>query len=110
MQQHSKRSYLFVAVFSVVALSIAALPVVAQNYTVDINPANFVAAVDNPFFPHLPGMRWVYEGQTQDGLEHDEITVVAEKHTIMGVETTAARDIVKVDNELIEDTYTVIAS
>gem|GEM_PF-2394308 len=65
-----------------------------QAYDVKIDPANFVTVIDNPYHPRLPGMRWVYEGQTAEGLERVEIEVLTETHEIMGVQTTIMRDTV----------------
>ena len=76
------------------------------EYSVDIDPANFVDVVDNPYFPRLPGMRWVYEGQTEDGeVEHVEIEVLSDTREVMGVQVTIMRDTVSVDGEVVEDTY-----
>ena len=33
-----------------------------------IVPADFVAKIDNPFFPLVPGTTFIYEGQTSEGL------------------------------------------
>jgi uncharacterized membrane protein YkoI len=77
----------------------------AAVYTVNINPADFVSVIDNPYFPHLPGTKYVYEGQTEDGLERIEIEVLAETKQVMGIEATVTRDAVYLDGELIEDTF-----
>ena len=37
-------------------------------YAPDIEADDFVSGVDHPFFPLTPGLRNVYEGQTEDGL------------------------------------------
>jgi hypothetical protein len=36
-----------------------------------IDPSNFVARVDNLYFPLTPGTTFIYEGQTTQGFEHD---------------------------------------
>ena len=77
----------------------------SSEYSVEIDPANFVAVIDNPYFPHIAGMRWVYEGQTLDGLERNEIEILSETREVMGVQTTIMHDVVYVDGELTEDTY-----
>jgi hypothetical protein len=38
-------------------------------YSPAIDPANFVATVDNPYNPLPPGTTYVYEGNTADGLD-----------------------------------------
>ncbi len=69
-----------------------------------INPANFVAKIDNPYFPLKPGTTLVYEGQTARGFEHSEFFVTHNTKVILGVTCIEVRDTVKVDGQLIEDT------
>jgi len=80
-----------------------------NGYTVDINPADFVAVVDNPYFPHIPASKFVYEGQTKDGLERVEIVILEEPKVVMGVTTTVMRDTVYLDGQIKEDTYDWLA-
>ena len=75
------------------------------NYEPDVDPANFVAVVDNPYFPMLVGSRWVYEGEADGEAERVEIVVTDERKTVMGIAATVVRDSVYVDDELVEDTY-----
>ena len=93
----------------VVAPTQVATEPVNNGYTVNINPADFVAVVDNPYFPHIPGSKFVYEGQTKDGLERVEIIVLEETKMVMGVTTTIMRDTVFVDGQIKEDTYDWLA-
>lgn len=72
-------------------------------YTVEIDPANFVTVVDNPYFPLVPGTTRVYDEAR--GLERIEITVLDETRVVMGVECVVVHDQVTVDGEVIEDTY-----
>ncbi|HEX2619241.1 MAG TPA: hypothetical protein VHL11_03810, partial [Phototrophicaceae bacterium] len=81
----------------------------APGYTVTIDPANFVTVVDNPYFPRIPGTKWVYEGQTADGLEHNELEILTDTREIMGVTTTVIHDVVNLDGVLIEDTLDFFA-
>ncbi len=76
---------------------------------VEIDPANFVAVIDNSYYPHIPGTSWVYEGQTADGMEHVEIQVLTDTHDVMGVKTTVVRDTVYLDGVVHEDTYDYFA-
>lgn len=75
------------------------------EYQPTINVADFVAVVDNPYFPHLPGTKMVYEGQTEEGLERIEIEVLSETKEVMGIPATVMRDTVYLDGVLIEDTF-----
>src|SRR5262249_27205766 len=73
-------------------------------YDPAIAPANFVAGIDNQFFPLVPGTTFVYEGQTPDGLEHDEFAVTHNTRVILGVTCIEVHDTVTTDGVLTEDT------
>jgi hypothetical protein len=70
-----------------------------------VDPASFVAAVDNPFFPLVPGTRLIYEGATDQGVERIEVFVTRETKTVMGVRCVVVRDTVWLNGELEEDTW-----
>lgn len=76
-----------------------------EPYTVNLNPADFVAVVDNPYLPRIPGTKYVYEGQTVDGLERSEREVLSETREVMGIAATVVKDLVYLDGELSADTY-----
>ena len=69
-----------------------------------IDPSNFVTRVDNPYFPLTPGTTFVYEGQTTQGFEHDEVAVTHHTRVILGVRCVEVRDTVRTDGQLTEDT------
>ncbi|HYR95705.1 MAG TPA: hypothetical protein VEM57_03170 [Candidatus Binatus sp.] len=73
-------------------------------YHAAIDPANFVAAIDNPYFPLKPGTRFVYEGQTPQGLEHVEFFVTHNTKVILGVTCVEVHDTVQTAGQLTEDT------
>ena len=75
------------------------------EYEPDIDPANFVDTIDNPWFPATPGKKYIYEGQTEDGLERIEVYNTNETRIVMGVTCTVIRDTVSIGGELFEDTY-----
>jgi hypothetical protein len=74
------------------------------DYAPDIDPANFVTGVDNPYLPFAPGARWVYEGTDDGENEHIEVTVTDERREVMGIPVVVVRDTVELDGELAEDT------
>ncbi|MBM3144774.1 MAG: hypothetical protein FJ010_07350 [Chloroflexi bacterium] len=81
-------------------------PAASEAYTVNPSPADFVAGVDNPYFPLLPGAQWVYEAKLENGtIERIEIEILAETRQVNGVTATILHDAVYVDGELMEDTY-----
>ena len=75
------------------------------DYAPELDPADFVATVDNPYFPLIPGTTWVYEGQDDDETERVEVEVLEETRDIQGITATVVRDTVYVDGEIAEDTY-----
>jgi hypothetical protein len=77
----------------------------SKAYTVNIQPADFVDIVNNPYFPLSPGTKYIYEGKTEDDLERIEIEILYETREVMGVTATILHDVVYLNGELIEDTY-----
>ena len=75
-----------------------------QPYPPVIDPANFVSVIDNPYFPLTPGTTFIYEGKTEKGNEHNEVIVIPEVKTILGVPCVVVSDTVTVDGKLEEAT------
>jgi hypothetical protein len=69
------------------------------------DPSGFVAGVSNPYWPLAPGTRWSYEARTGEGTETIEVVVLPQTRDVMGVTCTVVRDTVKLDGELVEDTF-----
>lgn len=67
--------------------------------------ANFVAGVQNPYFPLVPGTVLTYRQETQDGVETDTVTVTHDTKTILGVTTFVVHDAVYLNGALAEDTF-----
>ena len=59
-----------------------------------LHPTDFVARVDNPWFPLEPGSRWRYRAVDEDGHFTDEMHVTHRTKTILGVQTTVVHDVV----------------
>lgn len=76
----------------------------AAPYDPVIDPADFVANIDNPYFPLTPGTTFIYEGLTDSDLEHNEVFVTHNTKVILGVTCLEVRDTVHLNGELIEDT------
>jgi hypothetical protein len=82
----------------------AALP--QGSEPVELDPAEFVAAIDNPYWPMVPGSTWVYrETDAEGAVQRVEVTVTDRTKTILGIEATVVHDVVTEDGELIEDTF-----
>lgn len=76
-----------------------------SDYDPQVDPADFVASIDNPWMPFTPGSRWAYESLTDDGLERIEVVVTDDHKTVMGIDATVVRDTVTLDGSVIEDTW-----
>ena len=59
-----------------------------------LQPSDFVARVDNPWFPLKPGSRWHYRGVEEDGRFIDNMRVTHRTKRIKGVRTTVVHDVV----------------
>jgi hypothetical protein len=82
----------------------AALP--QGDEQVELDPADFTAEIDNPYWPMTPGSKWVYRELDEEGNEQRvEVTVTDETKTIMGIEALVVHDVVTQDGEVLEDTY-----
>ena len=75
------------------------------RYAPELDPADFVDVIDNPYLPFAPGMTWVYEGEEDGESERVEVAVLDETRLVEGIVATVVRDTVYVDGQLVEDTY-----
>jgi len=73
-----------------------------ESYAPTIDPAHFVARVDNEFFPLIPGTRYVYA--TLDGNERVDVYVTEQTKEILGVTCTVVRSREFENGELAEET------
>ena len=72
---------------------------------VELDPADFVRSIDNPYWPMAPGTTWVYREVGADGSrQRVEVTVTDRTKTILGITATVVHDQVTEDGELVEDT------
>lgn len=75
------------------------------QYNPVINPDDFVAQINNAYFPLVPGTTFVYEGVSEDGFERDEMMVTNQSKDIIGASCTVVWDRVWLDGSLVEETY-----
>jgi hypothetical protein len=71
----------------------------------DINPANFVRYVTNPFFPLKPGTTFFYQGTKDGEPTSDTMSVTRKTKLILGVTCTVVRDQAFEAGVLVEDTF-----
>ena len=84
-----------------------ALAPIHGTYSPKIDPKNFVAGVDNRWFPLKPGTTFHYKGVQEDGKtpQTDDALVTRRHKTIQGVKCTVVQDSVFSRGKLIERTF-----
>ncbi len=90
--------------FAAAVLLLAALyatPAVA--YDPVINPADFSAVINHPFFDMPDARRTYFRGQTDEGVETGELLVTGATRKFMGVKTLVIRDRVYLNGLLKEE-------
>jgi len=75
------------------------------EYRPVIDPADFSSTIDNQYLPYAVGSHWVYETEDASEVETITIDVLDKRRTVMGVETLVVHDVVRLEGELIEDTF-----
>ncbi|MGH9111267.1 MAG: hypothetical protein ACRDZN_03060, partial [Acidimicrobiales bacterium] len=55
------------------------------DYQPDVDPANFVETIDNPYLPYAPGSSWTYEGTDEGETERVEVVVTDDRREVMGI-------------------------
>lgn len=72
---------------------------------VDLDPADFTADIDNPYWPMQPGTRWVYrETDARGNRQRVEVTVTDRTRTIRGIQARVVHDVVSERGEPVEKT------
>ncbi|HVQ89125.1 MAG TPA: hypothetical protein VMT88_13195 [Actinomycetes bacterium] len=70
-----------------------------------LDPANFVSAIDNPYYPLPVGRLLVYKGVRDGQLQIDKVRVTDKTRVIEGITATTVSDIAKTpDGTLLEKT------
>jgi hypothetical protein len=75
---------------------------------VNLDPKNFTIRIDNPYWPMVPGTRWIYRETDQEGAEQTVVVTVSNqtKKIANGITARVVRDTVTSnDGKLIEDTF-----
>jgi hypothetical protein len=73
----------------------------------ELDPAEFTAEINHPYWPMEPGTRWTYEETTEDGTTVEVVVVVTDrtKEIANGITARVVRDTVTEDGEVVEDTF-----
>lgn len=87
-------------------------PACARDRTYDpVIPDDFIDEngdpyeIDNLYLPMTPGTTFIYEAETEDGLEVNEVWVTSDTKEILEVTCTVVLDRVWLEGELTEMTY-----
>lgn len=84
----------------------APVPLPRGDEPVELDPSEFTATADHPWFPIRPGRQWTYREVDESGSERlVVVTVSSRTRTIAnGIEASVVRDTVTEDGDLVEDT------
>ena len=81
-------------------------PLPQKDEPFELDPADFVDTIDNPYWPMTPGSKWVYRETDADGtVQRVVVTVTDQTKMIEGIRATVLRDTVSEDGEVVEDTF-----
>ena len=69
--------------------------------SVKLDPGDFSAEIDNPYWPMRPGSKWVY----RDGSARVEVTVTGKTKKIIGIDARVVHDVLTEDGKVKEDTF-----
>jgi hypothetical protein len=75
------------------------------TYAPVLDPANFVAVIDNPYFPLPEGRTLVYQGVRDGQTQTDTVTVTDQKKLILGIQTTVVDDVATHGSTVLEKTF-----
>jgi hypothetical protein len=75
------------------------------DYRPDLDPADIVDRIDNPYLPLSPGSSWVYEATADSETERIQVVVTSDRREVMDIPAVVVRDTVTVDGQLVEDTF-----
>src|SRR2546423_8848857 len=84
--------------------SASSLAPIHGTYSPSIDPANFVAAVDNRYWPLKPGTRFHYQGMRGKNPQTDDELLTHHPKPILGLSCTVVRDTVSEHGRAIERT------
>jgi len=76
-----------------------------SGYNPVIDPANFVASIDNTYLPMVPGSTYLYQNVSDTETQDITVAITHDTKEILGVTCVVVRDTGKVSGEVIEDTF-----
>ena len=76
-------------------------PLPQGTESVKLDPGDFSAEIDNPYWPMRPGSKWVY----REGNARVEVTVTGKTRKIIGIDARVVHDVLTEDGKVKEDTF-----
>lgn len=97
---------LILAIFAIAACKKDETRQPDESYNPQIDPTNFTNSTNltNLYFQFQAGKKYIYEGQTEDGLEHIEVQLLSATKTVMGITCVVVNDKVWLGGKVVEDT------
>jgi hypothetical protein len=80
-------------------------PLPQGSEPVTLDPADFQARVDHPYFPMAPGTKWVYREFDFESSLRVKVTVLERTRQIEGIDATVVHDVVTEEGEIVENTF-----
>ncbi len=74
-------------------------------YSPVVRSGNFVATIDNPYFPLIPGTAFHYQGRSGETPQTDDMVVTHRAQEVLGVTCTVVRDTVSEHGQPLERTF-----
>src|SRR5262245_34292256 len=68
--------------------------VLCGSYAPEIDPKHFVSAIDNRYFPLVPGTSFHYQGVKDGSTQTDDMVVTHQVKYVLGIRCTVVRDTV----------------
>jgi len=75
------------------------------SYAPVLDPAHFVAVIDNPYFPLPVGRTLVYTGVKDGQTQTDTVTVTNQTKVILGITATVVSDVATHNGTVLERTF-----
>ena len=96
-----------VSIFLLLACKKEKTRIIDGSYKPDVNIAKFTNTTNltNPYFPVAAGKKYIYEGQTQDGLERIEEQRLDTTKTILGITCIVVNFKAFLNGTLIEEAW-----
>jgi hypothetical protein len=82
------------------------IPLPQGGEPANLDPANFVTEIDNPYLPLPIGTRWIYrETDPEGGSLKVKVTVTTHTREILGIDAVVVHDVVSDHGEVVENTF-----